>query len=201
MGVIYKARQIALNRLVAIKMLIAGAAASAVQNSRFRAEALVLARVRHPQIVHIHDVGTWEGKPYLVMEYVEGHPLAKAIADAKPYSCREAARFIEELARVVQHLHDQDVIHRDIKPANILLVRRPASATETDSTIDPLGKQGNHPISYPSCSTSAWPKPSTQLEAKPGPAPSWVHQPTWLPSRPTGKWTALVRQRTFMPWV
>jgi eukaryotic-like serine/threonine-protein kinase len=122
MGIVYKARQARLNRIVALKMLLPLGFATADQLARFRSEAEILARMRHPNIVPIYDVGEFEGRPYLVMEFVDGPSLGQFLA-GKPQNPGPAARLIETLARTSQVVHDQGVIHRDLKPGNVLLER------------------------------------------------------------------------------
>jgi serine/threonine protein kinase/WD40 repeat protein len=121
MGVVYRARQVGLNRLVALKMLRAAEYASPELLSRFQAEAEVVARLHHPQIVQVYDYGEHKGLPYLALELVEGGTLAARL-DGTPWSPHRAAALIETLARAVQFAHEHGVIHRDLKPANILLV-------------------------------------------------------------------------------
>ncbi len=89
--------------------------------ARFRAEADVIARLQHPNIVQIYDVGEVAGRPYFVLEYVAGGNLAQHL-DGTPQSARLAAQFIQVLARAVQAAHANGVVHRDLKPANILLI-------------------------------------------------------------------------------
>ncbi|HZN35925.1 MAG TPA: serine/threonine-protein kinase, partial [Pirellulaceae bacterium] len=120
MGVVFKARQVGLNRLVALKMILAGEFASDAERSRFRAEAEATARLDHPHIVRVHEVGEQEGQLFLAMEYVAGGTLAEVFASG-PQSADEAARLVELLARAVEHAHQQGIIHRDLKPGNILL--------------------------------------------------------------------------------
>jgi tetratricopeptide (TPR) repeat protein len=120
MGVVYKARQAALDRLVALKMLRDGALAGPEQLARFRAEALAVARLRHPHIVHIYDVGEQDGRPFLALEFVEGGSLAQKLGGT-PLPARRAAELVTTLARAVQHAHGQGIVHRDLKPANVLL--------------------------------------------------------------------------------
>ena len=90
------------------------------QLARFRSEAEILARMRHPNIVPIYDVGEFEGRPYLVMEFVDGPSLGQFLA-GKPQNAKAAARLLELLARTIQNVHDNGVIHRDLKPGNVLL--------------------------------------------------------------------------------
>jgi serine/threonine protein kinase len=120
MGVVYRARQLGLNRTVALKMVLHGAQASAKNLARFRAEAAAIARLQHPNIVQIYDVGETEGRPYFVLEYVAGGSLAQHL-QGTPQPVRPAAQLIEVLARAIHAAHAGGVIHRDLKPANVLL--------------------------------------------------------------------------------
>jgi WD40 repeat protein len=120
MGVVYKARQLSLDRLVALKMVLGGVYAGAEQSTRFRREAEAVARLRHPNIVRIHEVGEQDGHPFLALEYIEGGSLAQKLAGAPP-APRQAARLVELLAGAVHAAHEQGVLHRDLKPANILI--------------------------------------------------------------------------------
>jgi len=120
MGVVYRARQLALHRTVALKMLLTGAQAGPKDLARFRAEAAALARLQHPNIVQIYDVGESAGRPYFALEFVGGGSLAQHL-HGTPQPVRLAAQLIETLARAVHAAHTNGVIHRDLKPANILL--------------------------------------------------------------------------------
>jgi tetratricopeptide (TPR) repeat protein len=120
MGVVFKARQASLNRVVALKVLLAGPYAGPEAHARFRSEAEAVARLRHPNIVQIHEIGDHAGRPYLVLEYVEGGSL-DARLDGTPQNPRAAAALAETLARAVHAAHQQGVVHRDLKPANVLL--------------------------------------------------------------------------------
>jgi serine/threonine protein kinase/WD40 repeat protein len=125
MGIVYRARQLSLNRLVALKMLRAGDCGSAALLARFQAEAEAVARLHHPNIVQIYDYGEHDGMPYLALELVEGGPLS-AMPNGKPRDPREAAEIVVTLARAVQFAHEQGIVHRDLKPGNVL-VAAPAS--------------------------------------------------------------------------
>jgi WD40 repeat protein len=120
MGVVYKAQHIALDRLVALKMVLGGEHAGPAEVERFRAEALAAARLQHPNIVQIHEVGEHGGLRFLAMEYVEGTDLARWLAGT-PQAPHEAAALVEVLARAMQYAHSKGVVHRDLKPANVLL--------------------------------------------------------------------------------
>jgi predicted Ser/Thr protein kinase len=120
MGVVYKARQIGLNRLVALKMILAGEHAGPQEKARFRLEAEAVARLQHPGIVQIYDIGEQEGRPYFSLEFVDGGSLAQQL-DGTPLPVWEAARLTKALARAVHHAHQRGIVHRDLKPANVLL--------------------------------------------------------------------------------
>ncbi|MBX9626366.1 MAG: protein kinase, partial [Gemmataceae bacterium] len=120
MGVVYKARQTALGRVVALKMILAGAHAGPADRERFRREAQAVAALQHPHIVQVFEVGEAGGHPYLALEYVAGGSLAQ-YRPGQPWPAREAAALVELLARAVHYAHGQGVVHRDLKPANILL--------------------------------------------------------------------------------
>jgi len=120
MGVVYKARQINLNRLVALKMVLAGAHAGPVALARFHKEAQAVASLQHPDIVQIHDVGQASGLPYFSLEFIESGSLDLKI-DGRPQNVRQAAWTISILARAIHAAHLQGIVHRDLKPANILL--------------------------------------------------------------------------------
>jgi serine/threonine-protein kinase len=120
MGVVYKARHDRLKRMVALKMILAGDHAGTEQTARFLGEARAVARLQHPNIVQIHEIGEHDGRPYFSLEYVDGGNLAARLR-ASPPSDMEAARLVELLARTVHYAHGRDIVHRDLKPANILL--------------------------------------------------------------------------------
>jgi WD40 repeat protein len=120
MGVVYQAWQVSLGRWVALKVLRDACCADAEYLARFRTEAEVVARLRHPNIVQIHEVGERQGQPFLALEFVEGGNLAQKL-NGTPQPARAAAGLTEVLARAVHHAHGQGVVHRDLKPANVLL--------------------------------------------------------------------------------
>src|SRR5207249_2814926 len=127
MGVVYRARHRGLHRLAALKMVLAGEFASPTQELRFRLEAELGARAQHPNIVQVYEIGSYEGRPFLALEWVEGGSLANRL-DGKPWPSVEAASLIETLARAIDVAHVEGVVHRDLKPANILLASPAASA-------------------------------------------------------------------------
>jgi serine/threonine protein kinase len=123
MGVVYRARQVALNRTVALKMILSGAHAGPQERARFRVEAEAIASLSHPNIIPIYDCGECDGMPYLAMEFAGGGSLAQRLA-GRPLPPSEPAALVETLARAVQFVHERGIIHRDLKPANVLLTDR-----------------------------------------------------------------------------
>src|SRR6202030_1192251 len=121
MGVVYKARQTKLHRLVALKMILAGGHAGASDLARFQTEAEAIARLQQPNIVQVHEVGEHEGKPFFSLEFCGGGSLERKL-NGTPLPAREAAALVETLARAMQAAHDHHIIHRDLKPANVLLL-------------------------------------------------------------------------------
>ncbi len=121
MGVVYKARQVALNRTVALKMVLTGEHADPTELARFLAEAEVVAAVRHPHVVQVFEFGEAGGRPFFAMEHLDGGTLDKTIRAAGKLSPRAAAGLISKLARGVQAVHDLGIVHRDLKPRNVLL--------------------------------------------------------------------------------
>jgi WD40 repeat protein len=138
MGVVYQARQQGLNRVVALKMLLAGAHADPDQRARFRAEAEWVARLQHPHIVQVYEVGEAEGNPFLSLEYVDGGTLKERLAGT-PLPAREAARLVETLARAVHYAHLHGVVHRDLKPGNILLASPGRESAELIPKVTDFG--------------------------------------------------------------
>jgi WD40 repeat protein/tRNA A-37 threonylcarbamoyl transferase component Bud32 len=148
MGVVYKARQVKANRIVALKIILAGQLASDADVRRFREEADAVALLEHPNIVPLYDVGEYSGQHYFTMKLVEGGSLADQ-AGLPPV---RAARIVAQVARAVHHAHQRGILHRDLKPANILLdregvphvtdfglARRLQSASDLTRTGDILG--------------------------------------------------------------
>lgn len=135
MGVVYQATHRSLRRVVALKMILSGGFASESQRQRFRREAELAARVQHPNIVQIFEVGLAGERPYLALEFVEGGTLADRQLRS-PLKSHASARLVEILARAVHHAHARGIIHRDLKPANILL---------QESAETPSGAEGVAP--------------------------------------------------------
>jgi hypothetical protein len=120
MGLVYKARQHSLQRPVALKIILSGAHASAAERARLRTEAEAVARLQHPHIVQIYEVGEQAGCPYLALEFVGGPSLAQHLG-GQPLPPRRAVQLLLDLARAVGHAHERGIVHRDLKPANVLL--------------------------------------------------------------------------------
>jgi serine/threonine protein kinase/WD40 repeat protein len=132
MGVVYEARQVGLNRVVALKMLLPDGPAAPELLARFRTEAEALARLNHPNIVPIYDIGECQGRPYFTMEYVAGPNLAELL-DGRAQDSAASAALVEVLARTMHAVHQAGLIHRDLKPANVLLQGK-ATTDHTDVT-------------------------------------------------------------------
>jgi serine/threonine protein kinase len=120
MGVVYRAWQSSTQRLVALKVPRPGDHPSPQELARFRTEAEAVARLQHPHIVAVYEVGEYEGQPFLALEYVEGGSLAQRLAEALQ-PADTAARLVQTLAQAVHYAHQRGIIHRDLKPANVLL--------------------------------------------------------------------------------
>ncbi len=120
MGVVYRARQKSLDRIVALKMILQGRLASSIDIARFRSEAESAARLDHPHIVPVYEVGTFENRPYFSMKLIEGTTLARRIIDG-PIPNREAAEIMLPICRAIGDAHRRGVLHRDLKPSNILI--------------------------------------------------------------------------------
>lgn len=134
MGVVYRATQRSLKRIVALKMIKSGELSSRVEVDRFRTEAEAAAKLDHPNIVPVYEIGELNGQHYFSMGYVDGQSLSALVKDG-PMNPTEAAHFVEQAARAVQHAHDRGVVHRDLKPANILLQR--VDSSEKSTAVDP----------------------------------------------------------------
>jgi serine/threonine protein kinase len=120
MGVVYKARQTGLNRIVALKVILSGAHAGERELARFRLEAEAIGRLQHQNIVQVYEAGGQNGLPYFSMEYCAGGSLKDRLVD-KPLLPKDAARLVETLARAVHAAHQAGIVHRDLTSANVSL--------------------------------------------------------------------------------
>ena len=122
MGVVYKARQVNLNRLVAVKMILEGRLASHSDIQRFRIEAQAAGRLSHPNVVTVHEIGELDGRHYYSMDYIDGVSLAQLVRDG-PQESKRAARYLRTIAEAIHVAHDDGILHRDLKPGNVLIDR------------------------------------------------------------------------------
>jgi WD40 repeat protein/tRNA A-37 threonylcarbamoyl transferase component Bud32 len=120
MGVVYKARQKSLGRVVAVKMLLFGEQSGKEVAQRFRAEAAAAASLQHPNIVAIHEVSAHEGQPFFVMDFIAGESLAR-LAAGQPLPGTRAARYVKIVAEAIHYAHEHGILHRDLKPSNVLI--------------------------------------------------------------------------------
>ncbi|MFO0844023.1 MAG: serine/threonine-protein kinase [Gemmataceae bacterium] len=120
MGVVYKALEVGLDRVVAVKMVLAGNLPQEEELARFHTEASAAARLQHPNIVKVHRVGAQGDRHYYAMDFIDGRSLAQCLADG-PLPAKAAARCLTTVARAIQHAHEHGILHRDLKPGNILL--------------------------------------------------------------------------------
>ena len=122
MGIVYKARHVRLNRLVALKMILGADYVDAESLARFQREAEAVAKLQHPNIVQIYEIGDRDGLPFFSLEFVEGGSLDR-IVSGQPFPSRHVAGLAETIARAMHFAHERGIIHRDLKPANILMQR------------------------------------------------------------------------------
>jgi len=120
MGVVFKARQVRLNRIVAVKMILTGQLASQADVQRFYAEAEAAANLQHPNIVGIHEVGELDGQHFFSMDYVAGSSLTDLVRDG-PLDSRRAAAYVQTTSEAIHYAHQHGILHRDLKPSNVLL--------------------------------------------------------------------------------
>ena len=120
MGVVYKAKQESLQRIVALKMILRGAMATTADQARFQAESRATAHLQHPHIVAVYEAGECTGQPYFSMQYVEGQTLA-SLMTAGPLRPHDAGRILAAVSRAVHFAHQHGILHRDLKPSNVLL--------------------------------------------------------------------------------
>jgi len=146
MGVVYKARQHGLNRIVALKMVLAGSHAGAEQLARFRIEAEAVADLQHPNIVQVYEIKEHDGCPFFSLEFIDGPSLQQQI-DNTPQPPREAAGLMQSLAEAMYAAHQRGIIHRDLKPANILLAPKGNGTTTHQSPLTTTNQPTPPPLS------------------------------------------------------
>jgi serine/threonine-protein kinase len=191
MGVVYKARQLSVNRLVALKMILGRQHVSLRARVRFQIEGEAVARLAHPHIVQLYESGECDGTPYFSLEYCSGGSLGRQLEKDKPWPGREAALLLEKLARATHAAHQQGIIHRDLKPANILFSGQWRVASKHKRIFTHYSSR-RLPIS----ALPGWMTPSTS----PCRARSWGRRHTWLRSRPRVICGKSARQPMCMPW-
>jgi WD40 repeat protein/tRNA A-37 threonylcarbamoyl transferase component Bud32 len=145
MGIVYQARHVKLNRVVALKMILSGGHAADL--ARFRGEAEAVARLQHPGIVQIFEIGEWNGQPFFSLEFVDGGSLAQKLAGI-PQPSLPAAHLVESLARAMAFAHQRGIVHRDLKPANILLQKDEGGRMKDESEAGPDSSVILHPSSF-----------------------------------------------------
>jgi len=147
MGVVYKARQRGLNRIVALKMILAAEHAGPAERARFQFEVEAIAQLQHPNIVQIYDVGEVAGRPYFSLEFVDGGSLAQKI-QGQQQTARASAAVVESIARAVAAAHGIGIVHRDLKPGNVLLSNTIADSG-TIKSLSSLALRAQHPFGIP----------------------------------------------------
>lgn len=176
MGVVYKARQVKLDRLVALKMILVGGHAGSGDLVRFQTEAQAIAHLQHPNIVQVFEVGEHAGLPFFSLELCPGGSLDKKLNET-PLPARDAAQLVELLAQAMQAAHDKGVLHRDLKPANVLL-SEDSTPKIADFGLAKLEK----------------------VQGQTARAPSWARPATWPPSRLPANRAPLAQRPTSMRW-
>ena len=205
MGVVYKARQLGLNRLVALKMVLTAGRASADELARFQAEAEAVALLHHPNIVQVYEVGNHEGAPYFSLEFCPGGTLSDRVA-GKPQPPRVAARIVRDLARAVHHAHQRHILHRDLKPANVLIVPAEDGSPGEKRRITRRGRKSQKPwrsrTNPPTASRRVCP-PTTRRPPLPAARAALSHAEVARPAagrRATPSWMAASRKSPTSAW-
>ncbi len=193
MGVVYKARDLRLGRIVAIKTIVDAQHATPEQLGRFLAEAEVVARLQHPHIIQIHAIGEQEGRPYFSLEYAEGGSLAQRLAEG-PMAAGPAAVLVEALARAVHAAHRGGVVHRDLKPSNVLLTADQVPKVADFGLAKLLGGDSARTLSGEALGTPSYMAP----EQAEGHSKTWARPPT---STPWGRSSTMRSRAGRRSWV
>jgi eukaryotic-like serine/threonine-protein kinase len=141
MGVVYLARSVALQCPCALKMILAGVHSGDAEVEHFRTEAQAIARMQHPGIVQVFEIGEHDGKPFMALEFCSGGSLDALLAK-NPLAQKQAAKLVQALAEAVHAAHQAKVIHRDLKPANVLLTERGEAKVTDFGLAKKLDEQG-----------------------------------------------------------
>jgi hypothetical protein len=144
MGIVYRARQVSLDRTVAVKLLPFGGLGGPEAALRLRAEAVAAGSLRHPNIVAIHEVALHQGQNFLAMDFVAGPSLARVLRDG-PLPAQRAAMLMRQVALAVQHAHDRGIIHRDLKPSKSCSIRQISQHHRLRTRKKPAFRHATHP--------------------------------------------------------
>ena len=197
MGVVYKAKHEKLKRLVALKMVSMYPQDDPQELARFQAEAEAVARLHHPNIVQIYEVGEQDGSPYLALEFVTGGTLRNRL-EGHPQPIRAAVQLVQQIARAVHAAHQRGIVHRDLKPANILLQPTPAADNRHWASAGAI--EADQEYGVPKVADFGVAKWIDDFDAPGITAASSARPCTWRRSRPRGRARRSGRPPTSTPW-